>query len=273
MIEILTVYTKLNGVQYVQGMNEILALVMFVMRNEPDTFWSFSAIMSQLNDMFTAEADSTVDGIYSRIDQLYGLLAQHDFRLSKHLDKIDFPLATLAMRWMTTLLAMDVNLPDATRVWDFALQSIRTNCLLLFSSCLSLAYLIRMSADLRTITDRQEAMEYASNYGKGSDMDVDALIVDALSIFAYESILRGKYTPISDEPILEALGDVVLTARDRLAGVLDGAHTETIKHEITDKVKSVKSAMSSWFGSLASQIPRAPVVAKQEINVGTEARQ
>ena len=260
MIEILTVYTKLNGIEYVQGMNEILGLVLYVMRNDSDAFWSFNAIMSQLKDMFTAEADSTIEGIYSQIDNLYDLVNQYDFRLSKHLHRIDFPLATLAMRWMTTLLAMDVNLPDATRLWDIALQSVRKNHLLLFSSCISLAYLLRMSEGLQLLNDRQESVEFVANYGKGLEMDVDAILVTALSIYAYESNLRGKYTPNSDEPLLEALGDVVDQARVKLAEVLEGSSAASIRHDIAGRVSNAKSVVSSWLGAIASKIPAAPAV-------------
>lgn len=68
MTRILSVYSRLNGVKYVQGMNEILGIILYVVRDESDSFWAFTTVMNQLKDLFMAEADSTNEGIYSKID-------------------------------------------------------------------------------------------------------------------------------------------------------------------------------------------------------------
>lgn len=258
MTQVLTVYTTLNGIKYVQGMNEILAVVYYTMRDESDAFWGFTKILAQLKDIFTAEADTTHDGIYSRIDTLAFSLNEYDYKLAKHFTAIDFPLATLAMRWVTTLLAMDITLPDALRVWDVSLQSNKPGNLLSFSICLSLAYLISMSSTLLEAPNDQECVEIAAHFGKSVCFNVDEFIVTALSIYAYESILRGRYHAASDEPVIEAIVDAVGSARDRIVNIISGSDALKARDDLVERVNSAKSLVSGWLGSMAVRIPSAP---------------
>ena len=255
LIEVLTVYTKLNGLSYVQGMNEVLGIVFFVMRDESDSFWAFSSIMDQLKDLFTAEADSTRDGIYYRVDMLSDLLRQYDYKVARYFNDIDFPLATLAMRWMTTLLVMDLNLPDAMRLWDVVLQSCSPGQLLTFSTCLSLGYLLGLSERLLSSSLVEDAVETCAHFGKSADVDVERILVDSLSIFAFESILRGRYTPSSDEPVLDAIVDAVGTMRSKLVQVVTSDEVQKRKEDLAVRVSSAKSLVSGWIGNLVASIP------------------
>jgi hypothetical protein len=250
MIRILTVYCELNGVAYVQGMNEILAVVFYVLRDECDSFWAFNNLMLQMNDLFTAEVDSTSEGIYSRIDHLRRLLADYDFRLSKTLERTDFPFATIAMRWLTTLLAFDMTLPDTIQLWDIMIQSCPNNGMMAFATHVCLGYLLEMSNSVRSESDDHDMVHAICNYGKSCNFNVDSLINQALSIHAFETNLRGDYIPGSDEPILEALGDAVEVARDKLRVALESVNSSQVKDEVTEKLSTAKSVVSNWLSSL-----------------------
>jgi hypothetical protein len=254
MIQILRVYTNLNGVKYVQGMNEILALVFYVMRDEADAFWGFNTIMLQLKEIFTADADSTQEGIYSRIDSLNELLREYNHRLAKQFSSIDFPLATLAMRWITTILAMDLTIPDALIVWDYALQAIRANQLVSFTVCVSLAYLLAMEDELIESKERQACIELVGKFGRSASMDGNGLIVTALSVFAYESTLRGRYPANSDEPILDAFVDAMGVAKSRVLDAMNSDSAVRVREDLANKVSSAKSTVKNWFGSWANDI-------------------
>ena len=255
MTEVLTVYTSLNGVPYVQGMNEILAIIFYVMKDESDSFWAFNTIMNQLGDLFTAEADTTQAGIYSQIDALSGSLRCYNYELWKHLCAIDFPLTTLAMRWITTLLAMDLTLPDTIRVWDILLQSSHKNQLLGFSVIVSLAYLMSLSGELMNFTDGQEAVEFASRFGRGVDVDTNQIIVTGLSIYAFESILRSRYFPATNEPVLDVFLDVVGVAKDRVVEKLGTADINKAKEKMITQMVNLGEAMSGWIGKVVATIP------------------
>jgi hypothetical protein len=255
MTRILSIYSQLNGVKYVQGMNEILGIILYVVRDESDSFWAFTTLMNQLKDLFMAEADSTNEGIYSKIDSLSSLLRQYDYKLWKRFSEIDFPMATLAMRWMTTLLVMDVHLPDAMRLWDIALQASQSNQMLTFSLCISVAYLLCISEHALRLSDVQDTVEVCAHFGRGPEVDVQNIIGNALSVYAFESILRGRYTPTSEEPVLDALADVVDTVRMKMSEVVTSEHMMKKREELTDKVNQARTAVTSWLGAFVTKLP------------------
>lgn len=258
MTEILTVYTLINGVPYVQGMNEILGIIFYVMRDESDSFWAFSMVMSQMHDLFTAEADSTRDGIYSHIDSLMGLLRSYDYNLWKHLVQIEFPVTTLAMRWITTVLAMDLTLPDTMRLWDISLQSSNSNHLLFFSVILSLSYLLSLSTLLMGFSDGQDAIEFASRFGKGVDFDVEHVLVVALSVYAFESVLRGRYPASSEEPVLDALLDAMGSAKHRVVETIGNSDIQKTRAQLLSTMSNVKHTMTGWIGKVVANMPTLP---------------
>lgn len=78
LARMLYVFAKLNaGVQYVQGMNELLAPLLYVfakaeeqlkqevsMEVEADTFFAFNNLMSETRDLFIRQMDSSSSGLY-----------------------------------------------------------------------------------------------------------------------------------------------------------------------------------------------------------------
>ncbi|GMY26797.1 TBC1 domain family member 13-like isoform X4 [Fagus crenata] len=94
---ILIVFAKLNpGIRYVQGMNELLAPLFYVFRNDPDdeyaasaeadTFFCFVELLSGFRDHFCQQLDNSVVGIRSTITKLSQLLKEHDEELWRHLE-------------------------------------------------------------------------------------------------------------------------------------------------------------------------------------------
>nr|DAD23987.1 TPA_asm: hypothetical protein HUJ06_025450 [Nelumbo nucifera] len=94
---ILIVFAKLNpGIRYVQGMNEVLAPLFYVIRNDPDeenaafaeadTFFCFVELLSGFRDNFCQQLDNSVVGIRSTITKLSRLLKEHDEELWRHLE-------------------------------------------------------------------------------------------------------------------------------------------------------------------------------------------
>uniref|UniRef100_A0A804L7M8 Rab-GAP TBC domain-containing protein n=1 Tax=Musa acuminata subsp. malaccensis TaxID=214687 RepID=A0A804L7M8_MUSAM len=94
---ILIIFAKLNpGIRYVQGMNEILAPLFYVFRNDPDqnnavyaeadAFFCFVELLSGFRDNFCQKLDNSVVGIRSTISKLSELLKKHDGELWRHLE-------------------------------------------------------------------------------------------------------------------------------------------------------------------------------------------
>ncbi|XP_061946897.1 uncharacterized protein LOC133670424 isoform X3 [Populus nigra] len=113
---ILIVFAKLNpGIRYVQGMNEILAPLFYVFKNDPDeemeacaeadTFFCFVELLSGFRDHFCQQLDNSVVGIRSTITRLSHLLKEHDEELWRHLEVTtkEFDFADSIHIWDTLL--------------------------------------------------------------------------------------------------------------------------------------------------------------------------
>ncbi|KAJ4954901.1 hypothetical protein NE237_011684 [Protea cynaroides] len=131
---ILIVFAKLNpGIRYVQGMNEVLAPLLYVFRNDPDeenaasteadTFFCFVELLSGFRDNFCQQLDNSVVGIRSTISKLSRLLKKHDEELWRHLEittKVNPQF--YAFRWITLLLTQEFNFADSLHIWDTLLS-------------------------------------------------------------------------------------------------------------------------------------------------------
>ncbi|CAI9117686.1 OLC1v1019137C1 [Oldenlandia corymbosa var. corymbosa] len=131
---ILIVFAKLNpGIRYVQGMNEILAPLFYVFRNDPneesavcaeaDTFFCFVELLSGFRDHFCQQLDNSVVGIRSTITRLSLFLKEHDEELWRHLEittKVNPQF--YAFRWITLLLTQEFNFADSLLIWDTLLS-------------------------------------------------------------------------------------------------------------------------------------------------------
>ncbi|KAF8402112.1 hypothetical protein HHK36_013064 [Tetracentron sinense] len=105
---ILIIFAKLNpGIRYVQGMNEVLAPLFYVFRNDPDeenaasaeadTFFCFVELLSGFRDNFCQQLDNSIVGIRSTITKLSQLLKEHDEELWRHLEVTTKVHACLAL--------------------------------------------------------------------------------------------------------------------------------------------------------------------------------
>ncbi|THU56071.1 hypothetical protein C4D60_Mb11t13400 [Musa balbisiana] len=143
---ILIIFAKLNpGIRYVQGMNEILAPLFYVFRNDPDqnyavyaeadAFFCFVELLSGFRDNFCQKLDNSVVGIRSTISKLSELLKNHDGELWRHLEITTKTLALFpanmtlkvnpqfyAFRWITLLLTQEFNFVDSLHIWDALLS-------------------------------------------------------------------------------------------------------------------------------------------------------
>ncbi|OAY68869.1 TBC1 domain family member 13 [Ananas comosus] len=127
---ILIIFAKLNpGIRYVQGMNEVLAPLFYVFKNDPDqnnaayaeadTFFCFVELLSGFRDNFCKQLDNSVVGIRSTISKLSQLLKRHDEELWRHLEvttKVNPQF--YAFRWITLLLTQEFNFADCLHIWD-----------------------------------------------------------------------------------------------------------------------------------------------------------
>ncbi|KAH7857933.1 hypothetical protein Vadar_018051 [Vaccinium darrowii] len=152
---ILIVFAKLNpGIRYVQGMNEILAPLFYVFKNDPieenaafaeaDTFFCFVELLSGFRDHFCQQLDNSVVGIRATIARLSRLLKEHDEELWRHLEvttKVNPQF--YAFRWITLLLTQEFNFADSLLIWDTLLSDPEGPQETLLRICCAMLILIR----------------------------------------------------------------------------------------------------------------------------------
>ncbi|CAM9757209.1 unnamed protein product, partial [Phaeothamnion confervicola] len=126
---ILFVYARLNpGVRYVQGMNEVCGTIYVVFATdqaaewaehaEADAFFAFTTVMTDVRDLFVESLDRSDTGLQGRLRSLTVMLDKHDPELSAHLRYHQVDPHLYALRWFTTLLSREFELPDTVRLWD-----------------------------------------------------------------------------------------------------------------------------------------------------------
>lgn len=152
---ILIIFAKLNpGIRYVQGMNELLAPLFYVFRNDPDeeyaasaeadTFFCFVEILGGFRDHFCQQLDNSVVGIRSTITRLSQLLKEHDEELWRHLEvttKVNPQF--YAFRWITLLLTQEFNFADSLHIWDTLLSDPEGPQETLLRICCAMLILVR----------------------------------------------------------------------------------------------------------------------------------
>ncbi|CAI5478087.1 unnamed protein product [Closterium sp. Yama58-4] len=130
MRRLLLIFAKLNpGIRYVQGMNEVLAPIIYVFANDPDkahavhaeadAFFCFVDLLSDFRDFFCQQLDNSVVGIRSAISRLAEILRRHDEELWRNLEYVSKVNPQFyAFRWITLLLTQEFGFPQILRIWD-----------------------------------------------------------------------------------------------------------------------------------------------------------
>ncbi|XP_074587112.1 uncharacterized protein LOC141842999, partial [Curcuma longa] len=152
---ILIIFAKLNpSITYVQGMNEVVAPLFYVFKNdsdgtnatfaEADTFFCFAELVSIFRDNFSKQLDKSVVGIQSKIEKLSQLLKRHDEELWRHLEvttKVNPQF--YAFRWISLLLMREFNLTECLHIWDVLLSDPEGPQETLLRICCAMLILVR----------------------------------------------------------------------------------------------------------------------------------
>ncbi|KAL5290730.1 TBC1D13 family protein [Megaselia abdita] len=126
---ILFIYAKLNpGQGYVQGMNEIIGPIYYIMASDPsaeqrenaeaDTFFCFTALMSEIRDFFIKTLDDSEGGIKFMMAKLTNMVKEKAPEIHQKLKEQELYPQYYSFRWLTLLLSQEFSLPDVVRIWD-----------------------------------------------------------------------------------------------------------------------------------------------------------
>jgi len=207
---ILFVWAKLNGNLYVQGMNEIVGTIYYVLAMDPttssgtsvgnhsekqcswadhaeaDTYYLFNSLLNtmEVRDVFIADLDHDADiGLHARIKKIEMLLKEHDPEIFNHLKgSLGLDSSFYAIRWLTTLLSREFRLPDTIRLWDSMLASTHKENFLRYV-CASMVMAIR---DRLLRGDFGTCLKLLQNYPSG-EIGMDELLESSRALWIYET--------------------------------------------------------------------------------------
>lgn len=115
LYEILMTYVMYNfDLGYVQGMSDLLAPLLYVMRNERDAFWCFVGFMERVVGNF----DMDQAGMKSQLHNLNKLLAFVNPRLADHLKATGSDNMFFCFRWLLVWFKREFSQDDIMRLWE-----------------------------------------------------------------------------------------------------------------------------------------------------------
>jgi len=265
---ILFVWAKLNkGVRYVQGMNEIVGTIYFVLATdfneewaceaEADCYFLFNTLMVEMRDVFVPDLDEADTGIQGRISNFVTLLSLHDPEVRCHLDDIGIDASFYAIRWLTTLLSREFLLPDTIRLWDSMFASTHKDNFLRYV-CVTMVMIIR---DKLLASDFSTCLRLLQSY---PPTNIDRLLESSRALWIYESQITlachkggislqmalNTITPPSGIIMAYGLmGGVAMDPARRLRAAGEKMVSDA-KKVVKEDYEGMKSASKSLFGNV-----------------------
>lgn len=254
---ILFVWAKLNkGVRYVQGMNEIVGTIYYVLANdfneewaceaEADTYFLFNTLMTEMRDVFVPDLDEADTGIQGRISNMTALLSLHDPEVRCHLDDMGIDASFYAMRWLTTLLSREFLLPDTIRLWDSMFASTHKDNFMRYV-CVTMVIVVRaqlLKGDFST------CLRLLQSYPTSN---IDSLLESSRALWIYESQVtlachRGGMS------LHQALMTIMPPPSLHMAyGLVGGIAADKIPDEGSPSSRGFLSGARNMFGALAGR--------------------
>ncbi len=128
---ILFIYAKLNpGIKYVQGMNEVLAVIYYCFWSfsdfnvipkenlECDLFFCFTNLMTEIRDGFIRDLDKEESGISGKVNVFANLLSILDPEIYNNLEAQGVNHQFYSLRWFMLLMCQEFDMSNVIRLWD-----------------------------------------------------------------------------------------------------------------------------------------------------------
>ena len=131
LARVLFIYAKLNpGVKYVQGMNEVLAVIYYcfwsfsdfdvipVQNLESDLFFCFTNLMTEIRDGFIREMDQEQSGITGKVAEFAAILKVIDPQVFANLEEQQVNHQFYSLRWLMLLMCQEFDMSNVISLWD-----------------------------------------------------------------------------------------------------------------------------------------------------------
>ena len=126
---ILFFFSKEHKILYIQGMNELIAIIYYIFYNddnpfftkyvESDTYYCFCALVEEIEPIFHLnEASFSQLFINKQIQQINDILLKCEKDIYNYLKEIDLSIDNFAMKWIMVLFAQEFKIDIAVNFWD-----------------------------------------------------------------------------------------------------------------------------------------------------------
>ena len=189
---ILFFYAKEHqDINYVQGMNEIIAIIFYIFSKddnpfytknymESDSYYTFGKLMDEIKDIFKME-NIEYSQLYVKeiIDEIKKILKKVDYKLSNYFDEIGLEIDNFVMRWILVLFAQEFTIDVAVNFWDrLFTQKNKIKFICYISSAI-----IEKNKDIIMKLDASEIMEWAQELqNKMNEIDISDIVQLAIKI-------------------------------------------------------------------------------------------
>ena len=189
---ILFFYAKEHqDINYVQGMNEIIAIIFYIFSKddnpfytknymESDSYYTFGKLMDEIKDIFKME-NIEYSQLYIKeiIDEIKKILKKVDYKLSNYFDEIGLEIDNFVMRWILVLFAQEFTIDVAVNFWD----RLFTQKNKIKFICYISAAIIEKNKDIIMKLDASEIMDWAQELqNKMNEIDISNIVQLALKI-------------------------------------------------------------------------------------------
>ncbi|CAH8630025.1 unnamed protein product [Heterobilharzia americana] len=121
--DILVTYTIYNmDFGYFQGMNDLLALILYVVKEEEDSFWCFVGLMNRLESNF----DGELNAVREQFNQLFSLIEIFDPAFSEYLEMKSAKEMPFCFRWLLIQFKREFSYKDTMTLWEAFWTDYRT---------------------------------------------------------------------------------------------------------------------------------------------------
>ncbi|KAF6768341.1 hypothetical protein AHF37_10956 [Paragonimus kellicotti] len=115
LYDILITYTIYNmDFGYFQGMNDLLALILYVIQQEEDAFWCFVGLMERLESNF----DGNLNAVREQFYQLFELVEVLDPDFSDYLESKNAKEMPFCFRWLLIQFKREFSYRDVMVLWE-----------------------------------------------------------------------------------------------------------------------------------------------------------
>ena len=191
MKRILFIYAKQHPeLKYIQGMNEILAVIYYTFENddnpfmlnytESDSYYTFEILLEEIKQVFIMD-DINFSQLFVVIEIKFikNILQKLDKDLFNHFENENVSLETFLMRWLLVLFAQEFQLDTTINFWDrMFTQKNKINFL-----CYVSVSLLIYNRNLLLNMDFIGIMEFSKKFGeKFTGKEISEIVKKAIEI-------------------------------------------------------------------------------------------